>query len=213
MSLEILSVLRILRVDVYNSANIMSDRHDVRKSTMIEEEITDSPRNIGSNPPENASSASGLNGNGKNVSSPGLNGNASYQGNTKLSPAKVKIEIMNAEGGCYWAKTLAEKLDIDEQQVETLRQENKIIGLPIKEGGFVYPKWQFVLGSDGHYKPLDGLDRVLALLRYSGPWGKAAFMLDRHISDYITTPLDGLREGKIDLVLEVAEGRYTQGAA
>jgi hypothetical protein len=38
-------------------------------------------------------------------------------------------------------------------------------------------------------------------------------MLDRNISVYLKTPLDGLREGKLDLVLEAAGSRYTQGAA
>lgn len=140
------------------------------------------------------------------------NGNTRDQEEPMSAGLKVKIAIMNAEGGCYWAGTLADKLGLPVEEIERYREENKLLGLPVREGGFVYPKWQIV-EVDGHYKILDGLEQVLALLEDSGPWEQAAFMLDRHISIYLKTPLDGLREGKLDRVLQAASGMYTQGAA
>jgi ribosomal protein S14 len=131
----------------------------------------------------------------------------------KSAPKSERLRIMNARGGCYRPEALARKMDINRDELRKLREKNEIIAFPVKEEeiGYVFPCWQFDRGVKP-IEPWKGLKDVLALLGHD-PIDQAAFLLDSHISTYLKTPLDGLIEGKLELVLEAAGGLYEQGTA
>jgi hypothetical protein len=131
----------------------------------------------------------------------------------KQGGLEVKRQLLAAEGGYCTSDRAAALLGINETALTALRQQSKIIGLPLADGSYAYPQWQFVKTWLFRHRLLKGLNLALAALGDSDPWTQAAFMLDRLISTEMATPLDGLRQGKIDLVIDVAKSFREQGAA
>jgi hypothetical protein len=129
------------------------------------------------------------------------------------SKPNVKERLMAAEGGYYLSDEAAELLGITEQQIAELHQANKIIGLPVQDGRYVYPKWQFAKQEKSYYQPLQGLDEVLAKFPETDPWMQAAFMLNSSGCSEIGTPLSGLQAGKVAEVLLLAQRFGEHGAA
>jgi hypothetical protein len=123
------------------------------------------------------------------------------------SSLTVKERLIRAEGGYYLSSEAAELLGISERELEEWRKTDKLIGLPLKNGTFVYPKWQF-----SNHAVLSGLEVVLARFPYKSPWGRAAFMLDTWVSEGLGTPLAGLRAGKLSQVLALVNCIGEQGA-
>jgi hypothetical protein len=123
------------------------------------------------------------------------------------SPLTVKERLIRAEGGYYLSGEAAELLGISERELEEWRKTDKLIGLPLRNGTFVYPKWQF-----SNHAVLSGLEVVLARFPYKSPWGRAAFMLDTWFSEGLGTPLAGLRAGKLSQVLALVNCIGEQGA-
>jgi hypothetical protein len=126
---------------------------------------------------------------------------------------EIKRQLLAAEGGYYTSDRAAALLGISESALTSLRQQSKIIGLPLADGSYVYPQWQFVKTWFCRHNLLKGLDLVLAALSELDPWIQVAFILDRLISTEMTTPLDGLCQGKIALVIATAKGFGEQGVA
>jgi hypothetical protein len=129
------------------------------------------------------------------------------------SKPNVKERLLVAEGGYYLIHEAAELLGITEQQILELHQANKIIGLPVQDGRYVYPKWQFAQQEKSHYQPLQGFDEVLAKFPETDPWMQAAFMLNSSCCSEIGTPLSGLQAGKVAEVLLLAQRFGEHGAA
>jgi hypothetical protein len=119
----------------------------------------------------------------------------------------TKERLLTAEGGYYLSGEASELLGISAKELEEWLETDKLIGLPRKDGTFVYPKWQF---SDSSV--LSGLEEVLARFPYKSPWGRAAFMLDTWVSVGLGTPLAGLRDGKLSQVLALVNCIGEQGA-
>jgi hypothetical protein len=78
------------------------------------------------------------------------------------SSLTVKERLIRAEGGYYLSGEAAKLLGITEPQLEQLRQTDKIIGLPVKDGRHVYPKWQLTKHWFWGYRVIPGLAEVLA---------------------------------------------------
>jgi hypothetical protein len=131
----------------------------------------------------------------------------------KQGGLEVKRQLLAAEGGYYTSDRAAALLGINETALTALRQQSKIIGLPLADGSYAYPQWQFVKTWLFRHRLLKGLNLALVALGDSDPWVQAAFMIDRLISTELVTPLDGLRQGKIDLVISTAKSFGEQGAA
>jgi hypothetical protein len=131
----------------------------------------------------------------------------------KQGGLEVKRQLLAAEGGYYTSDRAAALLGINETALTALRQQSKIIGLPLADGSYAYPQWQFVKTWLFRHRLLKGLNLALVALGDSDPWVQAAFMIDRLISTEMATPLDGLRQGKIDLVISTAKSFGEQGAA
>jgi hypothetical protein len=130
----------------------------------------------------------------------------------KDSPT-VKERLIRAEGGYYLSSEAAKLLGITEQKLEQLRQTDKIIGLPVKDGRYVYPKWQLVKRWFWGYRVLPGLAEVLAAFPSESPWMRAGFMLDNGVSVELSSPLAGLKAGKVSAVLALVAGFGEHGAS
>jgi hypothetical protein len=135
----------------------------------------------------------------------------------RTTPAKssltVKERLIRAEGGYYLSGEAAKLLGITEPQLEQLRQTDKIIGLPVKDGRYVYPKWQLTKRWFWGYRVISGLDEVLAAFPDDSPWMRAGFMLDNGVSVELASPLAGLKAGKIQQVLTLVKGFGEHGAS
>lgn len=129
----------------------------------------------------------------------------------KSSPT-VKERLLAAEGGYYLSGEAAKLLGINESQLEQLRQTDKIIGLPVKDGRYVYPKWQLTK-QYWICQVLPGLADILAIFPDRSPWMRAAFMLNDSYCDEFPTPLAGLKAGKIAQVLVLSQRFGEHGAA
>jgi hypothetical protein len=132
---------------------------------------------------------------------------------TVKSSLTVKERLLAAEGGYYLSGEAAKLLGITEQKLEELRQTDKIIGLPVKDGRHVYPKWQIVKHWFWGYRVIPGLAEVLAAFPDDSPWMRAGFMLDNGVSVELASPLAGLKAGKITQVLTLVKGFGEHGAS
>jgi ribosomal protein L35 len=130
----------------------------------------------------------------------------------KSSPT-VKERLLAAEGGYYLSGEAAKLLGITEPQLEQLCQTDKIIGLPVKDGRHVYPKWQLTKHWFWGYRVLPGLAEVLAAFPDDSPWMRAAFMLNDSDCVEFPTPLAGLKAGKLDRVIALSQRFGEHGAA
>jgi hypothetical protein len=125
----------------------------------------------------------------------------------------VKERLIRAEGGYYLSGEAAKLLGITEPQLEQLRQTDKIIGLPVKDGRHVYPKWQLIKHWLWGYRVLPGLAEVLAEFPSESPWMRAGFMLDNGVTVEFASPLAGLKAGKISQVVALVKGFGEHGAS
>jgi hypothetical protein len=123
-----------------------------------------------------------------------------------------KERLLAAEGGYYLSDEIAKLLKITDLELEQLRQTDKIIGLPVKDGRYVYPKWQLTK-QFWNDRVLPGLAEVLAAFPDDSPWMRAAFMLNDSDCVEFPTPLAGLKAGKLDRVIALSQRFGEHGAA
>ncbi|MEM8723637.1 MAG: hypothetical protein AAGE84_30890 [Cyanobacteria bacterium P01_G01_bin.39] len=118
----------------------------------------------------------------------------------KLRGLKLKQQLVEAEGGCANSKKVAEIIGISRQAVNKRRQEGKLIGLSRGKGKYIYPLWQFT--DTG--KTLTGLEVVLEKLSGVDPWMQLSFFLNPNLRLENKTPLEMLRMGEIEPVVDSA---------
>jgi hypothetical protein len=119
---------------------------------------------------------------------------------------EIKKQLILASGKPLTASAVARMLDMvkDEDDVEKLRQVHKLIAAPSKEYRYLYPAFQFQ--KDGKvFKIVDGLERVLNSLARFDPWMQLWFLQTGDILLDNATPIEMLKQGKIDRVLLAAE--------
>lgn len=119
----------------------------------------------------------------------------------------AKRQLLEAEGGCMSSDSAALALGIRRQSVDKRRVKGKLIGLPAGRTK-VYPAWQFVDGQT-----LPGLEQVLKHLGVHDPWMQTAWMLNGNSRLSGRSPLEVLREGNLEAVLDAAQIYGEQGAA
>lgn len=122
----------------------------------------------------------------------------------RLRGLRAKKQLLEAEGGVVSGRELADALGITRQAVDKRRLNGKLIGIDLGKRGYAYPVWQI---------DLDGLGAVLAELDELDPWTQALFMLSANSWLEGETPLDLLRRGQLDRVLEAAKLFGEQTAA
>jgi hypothetical protein len=113
-------------------------------------------------------------------------------------------EMAAEEGGNVSAEEAARLAGITKQALLNLYHANKVLGWRTqKQGAVRFPIWQFENGGR-----LLGLQETLSVLSKGGvldEWGKIGFFLQTHGLLGGRRPLDLLREGKLQPVLEAAE--------
>ena len=118
----------------------------------------------------------------------------------KIRGLKVKQQLLEAEGGCANSEEVAEIIGISRQAVNKRRKEGKLIGISQGKGKYIYPLWQFT--DTG--KTLTGLEVVLKQLSEVDPWTQVTFFLNPNLRLDNKTPLEVLRMGKVEPVVNSA---------
>ncbi len=126
----------------------------------------------------------------------------------RLRGVAARDRILQMEGGTWTAQEVARRLGGDEEAVDRLRQDGRLLGIPAGRSGFCYPAWQF----DAH-GILPGLATILATMPVRSPWMRAAFFLSGDVALDGETPLAALRRGDLEAVARAAALYGEQGAA
>jgi hypothetical protein len=124
----------------------------------------------------------------------------------------VVQEIRSKLGNLHSSEVAANLLSLSLDELETFRKANKILGLPVADSQWEYPSFQIVQTAAGSGL-LSGLDLVLAALKDSDAWEKAAFLIDPLASTIMSTPLAAIQAGRIEEVVTLAQGFGEQGTA
>lgn len=129
-------------------------------------------------------------------------------GPARLRGLRERERLLNVEGGTRSADEVASHLNLTRQAVNKRRQQGALIGLDAGRHGYLYPAWQLV--RDG---TIAGLGEVLDALRQHDPWMQHIFMVTRNTRLGDLSPLEGLRQGRLDDVLKAARAFGEHGAA
>lgn len=118
----------------------------------------------------------------------------------KLRGLQLKQQLIEAEGGCVSSDEIAQMLGVTRQAINQRRQRGRLIGLSRGKGKYVYPLWQFT--DTG--KTLAGLEAVLEQLSEVDSWMQVTFFLNPNLRLENKTPLEVLRMGKVEPVVNGA---------
>jgi hypothetical protein len=126
----------------------------------------------------------------------------------RLRGLRAQATLLEAEGGALTPTETASLLRISRQAVNKRRRAGHLLALPAGRRGFVYPVWQL-----SHAGALPGLEPVLGGLAGHDPWMQARFFLSPNLRLDGARPLDELRRGNVERVVEVARVYGEHGAA
>ena len=118
----------------------------------------------------------------------------------KIKGLEVKQELLFHSGKPLSSRETGNILNMSRQAVDKRRDRNKLLGLSLAKRGYLYPAWQFENGD-----VLPGLEQVLEALADISSWGKLEFMLTGDLKLEGFTPLECLKAGQIDRVIEAAK--------
>jgi len=121
---------------------------------------------------------------------------------TQLSLARVEHLVKDLRKVCINEKEVESRLGVDSAEIQAFIDEKKILALDIG-GERLFPAYQFdTAGSNG---TVAGLSQVLQVLDFS-PLAQALWLTRPHrmLDDRI--PIELLREGCIELVVDAAKG-------
>ncbi|HZO55253.1 MAG TPA: hypothetical protein VFB63_21270 [Bryobacteraceae bacterium] len=124
-----------------------------------------------------------------------------------LEGITARRELIEQGGGTYTSQQAASALGITTQAIHKRRMAGRLIGLYMGKQGYLYPVWQF----DGS-GTLPGLEQVLERLHDIDAWMQAVFFLNPNPQLDGTRPLDALRSGQLEEVVEVASTIGEHGA-
>jgi hypothetical protein len=125
----------------------------------------------------------------------------------KLRGLNLRQQMLKTAGGSLTSEKVAELLGVSRQAVDKRRASNQLLALTQGKRGYSYPSFQFEEG-----KTLKGLEDVLGKLSALDPWMQLNFFTRPNERLGSSTPIETLREGKVDDVLSVASGYGEQGA-
>lgn len=135
------------------------------------------------------------------------------QADDPLGPARLRglrerERLLTLEGGTLPVDEVARHLKITRQAVNKRRQQGTLVGLDAGRHGYRYPAWQFVREGT-----IPDLEAVLAALEKHDAWMQHIFMVSPNTRLNDRTPLEELREGRLDDVLKAARTLGEHGAA
>jgi hypothetical protein len=122
---------------------------------------------------------------------------------------EIKKRLLFLSGKPLTAQAVARRLSIPIEWVENDRQKNHLIGIPVESYGYLYPAFQFT--EDGAV--LSNLDKLLQSLERFDVWMQLQFLQTGDLRLEGSTPIDALKQGKLDLVLSAAENYGEMRAA
>jgi len=124
----------------------------------------------------------------------------------QLCGIAARDDILRAEGGSVDVSAAANIIGISRQAVERRRQRHVVLALPVGRRGYRYPVWQFTQSGI-----LPGLGAILLTLAPDGEWFTAGWLLTDN-KRLNARPLDLLREGRSDAVVQAALAYGEEGA-
>ena len=129
-----------------------------------------------------------------------------------LAPAFIRgIEasrrLIDEHGGALTAVQAAATLGISRQMVDKRRRAGKLLAVSTGRYGYRYPVWQF--DESG---VLPGLEDVLRVLAPHDEWMQVAFFVSKDQRLANRTPVDTLKAGELDAVLDAAAVYGEHGA-
>lgn len=120
---------------------------------------------------------------------------------------ELRNRLLKEEGGCASAEQTAAMLGLGSRQAIYHQLKRRFLfAVPVGQRGLLFPVWQF---KNGHALP--GLDRVLAAFQHGDPWAIFLFFLSKSPALGGQRPLDMLRDGQIETVVEAAAAHGQQG--
>jgi hypothetical protein len=124
----------------------------------------------------------------------------------RLRGVERQHSLLKKGGGVLRGVEAAALLGISRQALDKRRRQNHLIGLTQGRRGYAYPAWQFEGG-----KALTNLEKVLGRLTDHDPWMQLTFFLNANDHLEGSSPLELLRSGQVDPVLEAAASYGEQG--
>jgi hypothetical protein len=125
----------------------------------------------------------------------------------KLRGLYRRQEMLRAAGGALSSQQVAEVLSLSRQAVDKRRSSNQLLALTQGRRGYSYPGFQFEEG-----KTLSGIEDVLKALSALDPWMQLNFFTSPTERLGGKTPVEALREGKVNDVVSIASTYGEQGA-
>ena len=119
---------------------------------------------------------------------------------TNSADNEIKSRLLCSSGKPLTTSAVARQLSVSLEQVENLRHSGFLIGIPAEEYGYLYPACQFQ--EDGSIIP--DLDKLLRSLARFDIWMQLQFLQtgDLHLDG--ATPIDSLKQGKLEQALFAA---------
>lgn len=117
----------------------------------------------------------------------------------------LKQELLSADGGCHESSSLGLLIGCDIREIESLEEDLRVFSVPDGDR-ILCPLWQF----DANGRPYPGVARVLAAWKHENPYSLLAFFIDTHEALNRVRPLDLLRAGDIEALLDLV--RYENAA-
>ncbi len=102
------------------------------------------------------------------------------------------------------SQQMAEALSIGRHSVDRRRRSGRLLGVQVSSRGYLYPAWQLDLNSESGI--LAGLEETLQALDPLSSWTKLSFMVGQSARLGGASPVEALRQGRADEVVEAAKG-------
>jgi hypothetical protein len=121
-----------------------------------------------------------------------------------LAPAFIRgiaatRRLINDHGGALTGAQAAAHLGISRQMVDKRRHAGRLLAISTGRHGYRYPIWQFHESGT-----LPGLEDVLKVLAPHDSWMQVAFFVNKNERLRGRTPIDALKAGKLENVLDAA---------
>ena len=113
----------------------------------------------------------------------------------------IKKRLLLASGKPLTISAVASKLFTSEEQVEILRKNRALMGIPVEGYNYLYPAFEFQ--ENGSILP--GFDKLLQSLDRFDVWMQLQFLQTGDLRLDGKTPIDALKQGKLKQALFAAE--------
>jgi hypothetical protein len=126
----------------------------------------------------------------------------------RLRGAVAMRALLGGDGGAWTVGEVTKRLGISRQAVDKRRKAGRLLGVELPKRGVLYPAWQF-----SETGMLAGIVEVLSALRDHDAWAQARFFTTENDRLAGKRPLDLLKQGKVERVVEAANVFGEHGAA